>query len=176
MTGEVGAQGLHALRFPRGAALRLAAGVAPGGARLSSAMHAAKERRDLAEWPLVQRLAGVTQAFLEAFFRGEAPREEPALDLAGYAAFDRLVWQAAHQIGFGCTETYSELARRIGRPGAARAVGGALGRNPLVLLVPCHRVLAQAPGRRRLGGFTGGIELKAWLLNRERSGTLVFTP
>jgi methylated-DNA-[protein]-cysteine S-methyltransferase len=65
--------------------------------------------------------------------------------------------------------TYGQLAARIGQPAAARAVGGALGRNPFVLLVPCHRVVAAAAGTRRLCGFTGGVDLKAWLLNFESS-------
>jgi len=78
--------------------------------------------------------------------------------------FQRRVWAEAAAIPYGQTRTYRELARRIGRPGAARAVGQALGANPLPILIPCHRVIA-ADGR--LGGYTGGRHLKRWLLDLE---------
>lgn len=85
------------------------------------------------------------------------------LDLKGIAPFEREVYAAARTIAAGETSTYGEIARRIGDPGAARAVGRALGRNPFPLVVPCHRVLAAggAPG-----GFTasGGVALKLRLL------------
>jgi O-6-methylguanine DNA methyltransferase len=82
----------------------------------------------------------------------------------GGTPFQRAVWAAARGIPPGETRTYREIAAAVGRPGAARAVGQALGANPVPLLVPCHRVLA-AGGR--LGGFTGGVGLKARLLALE---------
>ena len=66
--------------------------------------------------------------------------------------WDRLVLTGAARIGFGETASYGELARRIGRPGAAQAVGGSMGRNPLAILIPCHRVIASGG---RLGGYGG---------------------
>jgi methylated-DNA-[protein]-cysteine S-methyltransferase len=166
MSGEIGPAGIHALRFPRGTALRIGANGA-GRGRTRIAMHAERPGAAGSDWLALVRFATATTSFLDAYFRGETPAEEPALDLTGYPEFDRLVWQTTRRIGHGSTRTYGELACQIGRPGAARAVGGALGRNPLVLVVPCHRVLARAPGRRRLGGFTGGVELKSWLLHLE---------
>lgn len=82
----------------------------------------------------------------------------------GGTPFQRAVWAAARAIPRGETRTYQQIAAAIGRPGAARAVGQALGANPVPLLVPCHRVLATGGG---LGGFTGGVGLKARLLALE---------
>lgn len=98
---------------------------------------------------------------LRRYFRGAAPRLPP-LDLAG-STFDRQVWQALVEIPWGETVTYGELAARLGRPGAARAVGSANGRNPVAILVPCHRVVASGG----LGGYAGGLEVKRWLLAHE---------
>lgn len=78
--------------------------------------------------------------------------------------FQHRVWAALLDIPAGQTVTYGELAARIGKPKASRAVGTALGANPVPLLVPCHRVLAS----HGLGGFTGGLEIKKRLLSFER--------
>jgi methylated-DNA-[protein]-cysteine S-methyltransferase len=80
----------------------------------------------------------------------DAALEALPVDTGDRPAFDRLVLEAVRAIPRGQTAGYGEVARRIGRPGAARAVGGAVGRNPLSLLVPCHRVIA---GDRTLGGY-----------------------
>lgn len=77
---------------------------------------------------------------------------------------DHAVWQEIRKIGPGHSRTYTELAVTVGRPGSARAVGGAVGRNPLLLVVPCHRVTG---GGLRLTGYAAGIERKAWLLRHE---------
>lgn len=86
--------------------------------------------------------------------------------LKGYSAFDQAVWKACAEIPRGQTRSYGWIARRIGRPGAARAVGGALGRNPFAPAVPCHRVVG-ADGR--LTGYSGrgGVAAKRRLLERE---------
>jgi methylated-DNA-[protein]-cysteine S-methyltransferase len=97
---------------------------------------------------------------------------ELPLDLADRPAWDRAVLDAVRAIPRGEVRSYGQIARAIGRPGAARAVGGAVGRNPVALLVPCHRVVA---GDGTLGGYGGGwwgdherlLELKAALLERE---------
>ena len=80
------------------------------------------------------------------------------------------VLEACRKVGFGCTVTYGEMAIRIGRPNAARAVGSALGRNPIPLLIPCHRVIRSDGG---LGGFSapGGTAFKKRLLTHELAGT-----
>ena len=78
------------------------------------------------------------------------PLDDLPVDLADRPAWDRLVLEAVRAIPRGHTAAYGEVARRIGRPGAARAVGGAVGRNPVGLLIPCHRVIA---GDGSLGGY-----------------------
>jgi len=86
-----------------------------------------------------------------------------ALDARG-TEFQRLAWTALARIPFGETRTYSQQASAMGRPAAVRAVGGAIGRNPLSIVVPCHRVMG-ADGS--LTGFAGGVRAKAWLLDHE---------
>jgi methylated-DNA-[protein]-cysteine S-methyltransferase len=83
----------------------------------------------------------------------------------GGTPFQRRVWAALREIPPGETRSYGELARHLGLPGAARAVGAANGRNPVSLVVPCHRVVGGAGG---LVGYGGGIERKRWLLAHER--------
>ncbi len=75
--------------------------------------------------------------------------------------FDRSVWRALEEIPYGTTTTYGEIAGRIGKPGHARAVGAANGRNPIAIVVPCHRVIG-AGGK--LTGYGGGLERKRELL------------
>lgn len=103
---------------------------------------------------------------LDEYFRGERRRFGVALDLRG-SEFQRLVWGALVRIPFGETRTYGAVAERIGRPGAARAVGAAAARNPAPVLVPCHRVVG-ADGA--LTGFAGGIATKRALLDIETGG------
>jgi len=100
---------------------------------------------------------------LDAYFAGRLTRFEVALSPKG-TAFQRLVWSALCEIPFGATVTYGELAARIGKPSASRAVGLANARNPISLIVPCHRVVG-ASGK--LTGYAGGLELKARLLEHE---------
>jgi methylated-DNA-[protein]-cysteine S-methyltransferase len=105
-----------------------------------------------------------------ALLRGEASDlSEVALDMDGVPPFHRRVYEAARSIGPGATLSYGEVAARIGAPGAARAVGQALGRNPFAVVVPCHRVLA-AGGKA--GGFSarGGVTTKMRLLSIEGAG------
>jgi methylated-DNA-[protein]-cysteine S-methyltransferase len=85
---------------------------------------------------------------------------------ASGTALERQVWAALARIPYGTTTTYGAVARAIGRPGAARAVGSANAKNPLSIGVPCHRVIG-AGGT--LTGYGGGIAAKAWLLDRERA-------
>lgn len=103
---------------------------------------------------------------LERYLALEKTAFPDRLDLDGATAFQRAVWQAARAIPYGETRSYGWVAGRLGKPEAARAVGQALGRNPLPLLVPCHRVTA-ANG---LGGFGGGTALKRFLLEIEARG------
>ena len=104
-----------------------------------------------------------TEAQLHAYFAGELERFELPLAPRG-TAFQRNVWQALAEIPYGGTITYSQLAARIGRPSACRAVGVANGGNPLPVIVPCHRVIGAAGA---LTGYGGGLERKRHLLALE---------
>ena len=102
---------------------------------------------------------------LEAYFEGRGLEFHVPLDLDGQGSpFQRRVWHLLRGIAYATTWTYGEVARRLGMPGGARAVGGAVGRNPIPILIPCHRVVG-ASGR--LGGFSSGLTLKSRLLRLE---------
>ncbi|WP_438432159.1 methylated-DNA--[protein]-cysteine S-methyltransferase [Gorillibacterium sp. sgz500922] len=100
------------------------------------------------------------------YLRGEAERFELPLDVTG-TAFQQQVWRALTEIPYGESRTYSAIAERIGRPAAVRAVGTAIGANPLQIVIPCHRVLGKSGA---LTGFRGGLEMKAMLLALEGCG------
>ncbi|ADJ26991.1 methylated-DNA/protein-cysteine methyltransferase [Dehalogenimonas lykanthroporepellens BL-DC-9] len=102
---------------------------------------------------------------LKHFFLGEPVVFREGLDLSEATDFQREVYSAACRIPHGQTASYGELAKVIGRPGAARAVGRALGANPVPVIIPCHRVVG-ADGS--LTGFTGGLETKRKLLELEK--------
>ena len=99
--------------------------------------------------------------------RGHTPRFRSPLSAAG-TPFQRQVWEELRRIPYGETISYGELARRIGRPTASRAVGAANGRNPIAIVVPCHRVIG-ADGT--LIGYGGGLRVKETLLSLERRAT-----
>jgi len=101
---------------------------------------------------------------LVAYFRGELRRFELELAPRG-TAFQRAVWRELLNIPYGETISYGELARRIGRIGASRAVGGANGRNPIPVVIPCHRVIGSSGS---LTGYGGGLPIKRLLLELER--------
>jgi O-6-methylguanine DNA methyltransferase len=113
-----------------------------------------------------------TVAELDEYFAGSRTTFDIPVDLAGLSAWDRAVLGGAARLRYGEVTSYGRLARMIGRPGAARAVGGALGRNPVPIVVPCHRILA---GDGTLGGYGGGwtgareemLAIKTSLLARE---------
>lgn len=100
---------------------------------------------------------------LEEYFAGARQTFSLALLPAG-TPFQLEVWQALQTIPFAETESYAGLARRIGRPRAVRAVGAANGRNPLPIVIPCHRVIG---ANGSLTGFAGGLAAKDWLLRHE---------
>ncbi|MGH9304539.1 MAG: methylated-DNA--[protein]-cysteine S-methyltransferase [Acidimicrobiales bacterium] len=110
--------------------------------------------------------AAVTEAAsqLEAYFAHRLTSFSLGLDPGG-TEFQRRVWFALGEIPYGETESYGSLAARIGRPGASRAVGAANGRNPLPIVLPCHRVIGSDGS---LTGYGGGLELKQRLLDHER--------
>jgi methylated-DNA-[protein]-cysteine S-methyltransferase len=103
---------------------------------------------------------------LAAYFAGDLKTFDLPLGLHG-TPFQRTVWAALREIPYGETVSYGELANHIGRPGAARAVGLANGKNPIGIVVPCHRVVGVGGD---LTGYGGGIERKQHLLTFERAG------
>ncbi|MFT3853525.1 MAG: methylated-DNA--[protein]-cysteine S-methyltransferase [Ilumatobacteraceae bacterium] len=110
--------------------------------------------------PVLDEAAGQ----LEEYFAHERTVFDLPLDLVG-TPFQQTAWSILRQIPYGETITYGEQARRLGDVKATRAVGAANGRNPLSVIVPCHRVIG-ADGK--LVGFAGGLDTKAWLLAHER--------
>lgn len=109
-----------------------------------------------------QRWLRAAAAALAAYFDGQRP---PALTLAPHGTpFQLAVWQALRAIPSGATRSYAQVAQAIGRPAAVRAVGAAIGRNPISILVPCHRVRGSDGG---LTGYAGGLERKRSLLRHE---------
>ncbi len=108
---------------------------------------------------------------LKVYFNGHKAIFPDELDLSGATPFQREVWQMTRPIPYGETRRYLWVAEQIKRPGAVRAVGQALGKNPLPIIVPCHRVVASDG---RLGGFSGGVEMKKHLLWLEANPVLCF--
>ncbi|MEQ9503635.1 MAG: methylated-DNA--[protein]-cysteine S-methyltransferase [Deltaproteobacteria bacterium] len=100
---------------------------------------------------------------LAAYFEGTLQKFETPFELEG-TEFQRLAWSALVEIPYATTRSYAEQARAIGRPTATRAVGAANGKNPIPIIVPCHRVLG---ANGSLTGFGGGVEVKRWLLDHE---------
>jgi methylated-DNA-[protein]-cysteine S-methyltransferase len=116
--------------------------------------------------PVDRRQRFIAQAAdeLDAYWAGQCPtRFRVPLDLHG-TAFQRAVWQALLRIGRGCTRTYGEIAALAGSPAAVRAAGAAIGRNPVSIIVPCHRVIGRDGS---LTGYAGGLERKLALLQLE---------
>ncbi len=108
--------------------------------------------------------AGSPPRQLQEYFRGERTRFELTIDPDSDSAFDRKVWEALGRVSAGRTVTYGELARRAGYPGAARAVGGAMHRNPIPIVIPCHRVIGLGGS---ITGYGLGLWRKRWLLDHE---------
>lgn len=104
-----------------------------------------------------------------AYFSGLRTDFPDTLDLAFGTPFQRAVWQATRHIPYGKTRSYKWVADRVGSPKALRAVGQALARNPLPIIIPCHRVLSKDGG---LGGFSGGLKIKRFLLRLETKTTV----
>ncbi|QRK08218.1 methylated-DNA--[protein]-cysteine S-methyltransferase [Archangium violaceum] len=101
---------------------------------------------------------------LEEYFAGERVSFDVPLEPVG-TPFQKSVWAVLREIPLGVTWSYGELARRLGRASAARAVGAANGRNPISIIVPCHRVVGTDG---KLTGYAGGVPTKQWLLEHER--------
>ncbi len=133
-------------------------------ARLARKFPSAAERSPP---PAMARAIEAIRALLDV---GKTDLADIPLDLSGVEDFERRAYEVAREIKPGSTLTYGEIAARLGEPGAARAVGAAMGRNPFPIIVPCHRVLAAGGG---FGGFSapGGLETKARMLAIEGART-----
>jgi len=112
--------------------------------------------------PVLQ--AAATQ--LAAYFAAQRARFTLPLDLSLGTPFQQSVWQRLQAIPYGVTQSYGEIARYLGQPAASRAVGAAVGRNPLSIIVPCHRVVGS---NGALTGYAGGLERKIALLQLEKA-------
>ena len=118
------------------------------------------ERIDVGEHPILDK----ARSQIAEYLAGNRSSFDIPLDLVG-TDFQVDVWHALDQIPFGETRSYGELADQLNRPGAARAVGAATGRNPVSLIIPCHRLVGSSG---KLTGFAGGIDAKRWLLEHEQ--------
>jgi methylated-DNA-[protein]-cysteine S-methyltransferase len=117
-----------------------------------------------ASWHRTDAPFAAVRAQLAEYFAGIRQEFDVPLKLGG-TPFQQRVWQELTRIPFGVTITYAELAKRVSKPAAARAVGHANGRNPVAILVPCHRVIG---ANGKLTGYAAGTDKKQWLLAWER--------
>ncbi|MEN9383192.1 MAG: hypothetical protein RL323_335 [Pseudomonadota bacterium] len=130
------------------------------------------DQKGIPEWGMnAPELALVDHSVLRAtvgqlneYFTGKRHTFDLPLEFSWGSAFQQAVWHALAQIGYGQTVSYRDVSLAIGRPSAIRAVGGAVGRNPLGVVLPCHRVLGS---QGQLTGYTGGLDRKAALLALE---------
>lgn len=106
---------------------------------------------------------------LRSYFGGHKATFPDELDLSRATAFQREVWEITRLIPYGETRSYTWVAEQIKKPGAVRAVGQALGRNPLPVIVPCHRVVNRDG---KLGGYSGGVEMKRYFLYLEATASI----
>ena len=147
---------MHLAASPRGLA----------GAWFAGQRHAPAQLDGAHAWPLAPEHPLLRQARdeLQAYLQGRLRVFSVPLDLSGGTPFQQAVWQALLHIPCGQLQGYGALAAQLGRPSAARAVGAAVGRNPVSVIVPCHRVVG-ADGS--LTGYAGGLERKQALLRLE---------
>jgi methylated-DNA-[protein]-cysteine S-methyltransferase len=111
------------------------------------------------------RVCKKVRGMIAAYFRNPAAKLNLKLDLSGCTKFEKKVYRALRRVPAGKVLSYGELAKRAGYPGAARAVGSAMKKNRLPIVVPCHRVIPAAGG---LGEYSAGKKWKRWLLEHEK--------
>ncbi|MDA0563400.1 methylated-DNA--[protein]-cysteine S-methyltransferase [Streptomonospora sp. S1-112] len=145
---------------PLGPLTLVAEGVALAGLYMAGQRHRPPQE---SFGPRREGLLAPVAAWLEDYFAGRRPAFTAPLALAG-TDFQRAVWRALLAIPYGATRTYAQLAADVGRPAAVRAVGAANGRNPVGIVVPCHRVVGSDGD---LTGYGGGLESKRFLLELE---------
>ncbi len=125
------------------------------------------EPSNIVDWKKDRSVTNVARQQLLEYFSGERKEFELEISLAG-TEFQRRTWQMLANIPYGQTWSYAELAKRVDSPKAVRAVGAANGRNPLPIVLPCHRVIGS---NGSLTGFGGGLPVKRWLLDHENRQT-----
>jgi methylated-DNA-[protein]-cysteine S-methyltransferase len=126
-----------------------------------------KHQPDWSDWALAAQHPVLRQTVLQLqqYFAGERRTFDLPLDLSGGTQFQQKVWGALRDVTTGTTVSYGTISQRIGKPQAVRAVGAAIGRNPLSIVVPCHRVVG---AHGALTGYAGGLDRKITLLDLER--------
>jgi methylated-DNA-[protein]-cysteine S-methyltransferase len=138
-----------------------------GGLREPPLRRAAEQPHETSSEPLTaeeRAIASRLESQLGEYFAGGRREFDIPLDLGGGSEFRRRVWQVVARIPYGETLSYAEVAAEAGNPSAYRAAGSACGANPIVIVIPCHRVVGSD---KRLHGFGGGLDTKAWLLQHE---------
>lgn len=153
------------IQSPIGELTLVSDGTALTGLYMKNEKHAARRAMAVRDKKMLKH----PREQLQAYLAGELREFELPLAAAG-TPFQQRVWRALCDIPYGETISYGELARRIGQPKAARAVGLANGQNPISIVVPCHRVIG---ANGALSGYGGGLERKRWLLAHERKGSLI---
>ncbi|MDP3866203.1 MAG: methylated-DNA--[protein]-cysteine S-methyltransferase [Rhodoferax sp.] len=125
-----------------------------------------RHQPDASAWPTLPDHPLLQQATVQLtqYFAGQRRQFDLPLDLSAGTPFQQTVWQALQSLPFGTSCSYGALSAQLGRPGAVRAVSSAVGRNPLSIVVPCHRVLG---AKGALTGYAGGLDRKAALLKLE---------
>ncbi len=122
----------------------------------------------ITEPPKPSNLTAEASAQLHAYFMRRLRQFDLPLDMGG-TPFQQQVWQGLQAISYGQTYSYAALSQQIERPKAQRAVGAANGKNPVSIIVPCHRVIGK---NGQLTGYSGGLNVKAWLLQHEQTDLL----
>lgn len=145
---------------------QIAIGATDRGISEITILGAGEKRAEFQTSPLAAEYALDAWRQLQGYFQGENVEFKLRFDLDG-TEFQRQVWQQISQIPQGESLSYGQIATRIGKPKAARAVGGAVGQNPVPIVIGCHRVLGSS---RTLTGYSGGggLDTKRWLLNFEQ--------
>jgi methylated-DNA-[protein]-cysteine S-methyltransferase len=159
-----GARGLRAVLWPGEDGSRVHLGTSGRRHRSDGMVQRAPDSASTADPGQAERHLDRAQRQLEEYFAGTRRAFDVDLDPLG-TPFQLQAWAVLRTIPFGQTMSYGQQARALGDPARARAVGSANGRNPISIIVPCHRVVATSGA---LTGFAGGLDTKAWLLEHER--------
>jgi methylated-DNA-[protein]-cysteine S-methyltransferase len=151
---------------PLGTIIIAATGKGLAGLWFDGQRHLPQELSGAPVWPVDEShpILKKVMAQLTEYFAGQRTRFDVPLDLSFGTAFQQSVWHALLAIPQGGTASYGEVSSRIGKPAAVRAVGAAVGRNPVSIIVPCHRVMG---ANGSLTGYAGGLERKSALLRLE---------